>query len=77
MRGNADVGAALIYRAEKRTARLRQDQAHSGSCNQIPFDVEHCIVHRIDIRAFWRVDVDVKLRFIDVARNVFLFHQSI
>ena len=77
MRRDAHIHAGLVNRAQERSTRRRKNQTHARGRKQIFFDRQHRVVHCVDVGSFGGVDVDVKLGFVNVRGNVFLFHDSI
>ena len=77
MRRDAHIHARLIHRAQKRSPGRRQNQPHAGGGHQILLGRQHGFVHRVDVRAFRRVDVDVEFGFVNICGNVFLLDDAI
>ena len=77
MGSDADVRTTLIYLPQKRSSGGGQNDAHARGRHQVAFDSQHGIVHRLNVRTFRRVHVNVELGFIDIARDVFLFDDAI
>ena len=77
MRRNANVNRSLVDRAQKRASRRSQFKSNARRLSNLFLNREHRFIHSGEASSFGRSHADIKLRFVNVRRYVFLLDDAI
>ena len=72
MRRDGDEKVAAVDAARSASADISQNGSHTADLPDVLLDLQHDVVHSGNTDAFGSVDLNLELRFIDIARNIVL-----